>query len=97
MFNSQQLLKQKPGLVWREVDDGVVIVSPVGGEVRALNKLGSDIWLLLDGSNTASDIIQSLQQSYPSITEQQLQDDYDAFVESLLARDMLAQVEPQSS
>lgn len=97
MFNSQQLLKQKPGLVWREVDDGVVIVSPVGGEVRALNKLGSDIWLLLDGSNTAGDIIQSLQQSYPSIPEQQLQDDYDAFVESLLARDMLAQVEPQSS
>jgi len=97
MFDNQQVLKQKSGLVWREVDDGVVIVSPAGGEVRALNKLGSDIWLLLDGSNTAGDIIQVLKQGYPTITEQQLQDDYGTFVESLLARDMLAQVEPQSS
>lgn len=93
IFNETQRLKQKSGLVWREVDDGVVIVSPAGGEVRALNNLGSVIWTLLDGSNTAKEIIADLQSRFPTIPEHQLQNDYLIFVESLLERDLLVKTE----
>lgn len=96
MFENKHIYKQKEGLVWREVDDGVVIVSPTGGEVRALNKIGSTIWLALDGSKTAGVIIESLQQQYPTISVEQLQADFSIFVESLLSREMLTEIEPQS-
>ena len=88
-FNSTQILKQKPSLVWREVDDGIVIVSPAGGEVRALNKLGSTIWTMLDGTKEAQQIIAELKSDYPSIPEEQLQNDYVIFIDSLLSRDLV--------
>ena len=88
-FSPTQILKQKPSLVWREVDDGVVIVSPAGGEVRALNKLGSIIWTMLDGSHSAGQIITKLKATYPSVAETQLQNDFLVFIESLLSRDLI--------
>ena len=88
-FNPTQRFKQKPSLVWREVDDGVVIVSPAGGEVRALNALGSTVWTMLDGTKSAGQIITELKSSYPSISEQQLQADFMIFIESLLSRDLV--------
>ena len=88
-FNPTLLLKQKPSLVWREVDDGVVIVSPAGGEVRALNKLGSTVWTMLDGSKSAEAIVAELKSSYPSVPEEQLQKDFVAFIGSLLERDLV--------
>lgn len=95
-FSATQLLKQKPGLVWRPVDDGAVIVSPAGGEVRALNNLGSTIWAMLDGTNTAGEIVAALQISYPTIAEAQLQADFVVFVESLLSRDLLVDINTQT-
>ena len=92
-FNPTQILKQKPSLVWREVDDGVVIVSPAGGEVRALNKLGSTIWTMLDGTKSAEQIIATLKSSYPSITEEQLQNDFIIFIDSLVSRDLVDELQ----
>lgn len=91
-FNPTLLLKQKPSLVWREVDDGVVIVSPAGGEVRALNKLGSTIWTMLDGSKTAEAIVTELKSNYPAVPEEQLQNDFMVFIESLVSRQLVEEL-----
>ncbi len=93
MLNQNQILKHKPNLVWRDVEDGVVIVSPAGGEVRALNQLGSTIWALLDGTNTSAAILDTLTEQYPAVSKTKLQEDLDLFVNSLLERDMLMTVE----
>ena len=31
-------------IFWSTTDDGVVVVDPVNGDVRALNGVGSDVW-----------------------------------------------------
>lgn len=31
-------------LIWRETDDGIVVVDPNEGKVRVLNGVASDIW-----------------------------------------------------
>ncbi len=89
MFDPKQTLKHQPSLVWREVEDGVVIVSPAGGEVRALNRLGSSIWAKLDGTKSAGDILSELILEFPQVPESQLENDLDEFVTSLLEREML--------
>ena len=89
MLDHDQTLKHKPSLVWREVEDGVVIVSPAGGEVRALNQLGSTIWSKLDGSKSNSDILAELIVEFPKVAEQQLKSDLDEFIQSLVEREML--------
>lgn len=89
MLDLDQTLKHKPTLVWREVEDGVVIVSPAGGEVRALNQLGSSIWSKLDGTKSSGEILSELVLEYPQVPEDQLKNDLNEFLNSLLAREML--------
>ena len=89
MINFDQVLKHNPVLVWREVEDGVVIVSPAGGEVRALNKLGSSIWAKLTGSKSATDILAELTTEFPKVGQEQLKNDLSEFISSLLERDMV--------
>ena len=92
MLDFNQTLKHKPSLVWREVEDGVVIVSPAGGEVRALNQLGSSIWSKLDGSKSNSDILADLVTEFPKVGEHQLKTDLVEFITSLIEREMLVSV-----
>ncbi len=89
MLDLDQTLKHKPTLVWREVEDGVVIVSPAGGEVRALNQLGSSIWAKLDGTKSSGEILSELILEYPQVPEDQLKNDLNEFINSLLVREML--------
>jgi hypothetical protein len=39
-------------LVWRLLDDNAVVVTPMDGEVRVFNRVGTVIWQqLLEGKN----------------------------------------------
>ena len=83
------IYKQKQALVWREVDDGLVIVSPNAGEVKALNHLGGKVWLMLEGEQTVGDIHQAIAAEYPDIDPNQLEKDVNLFIHSLLERNLL--------
>ena len=51
-------------LVWREVDDGTVVVTPKAGEIRVLNQVGTTIWEMSDGRHTVADIEAKLIKTY---------------------------------
>ncbi|MEM8862572.1 MAG: PqqD family protein [Chloroflexota bacterium] len=88
-ISSEIIFKQKPDLVWRTVEDGLVIVSPNNGEVKALNDLGGKIWLMLDGEHTMGQIYQSAAQSYADVPPDKLIEDIELFINSLLERNLL--------
>ncbi|MEM9776995.1 MAG: PqqD family protein [Chloroflexota bacterium] len=90
-IHKETVYKQKEGLVWREVDDGLVIVAPNAGEVKALNQLGGQIWLMLEGRQTVDDIHQAIAAEYPDIDPEQLEQDVNLFIQSLLERNLLIQ------
>ncbi len=87
--NLQKIPIHHPNIVWQEVDDGVVIVTPTAGKVRALNQIGADIWRMIDGHLSLSDILQHLNNNHPSIPAQQLERDLDTFVTDLSNRQLI--------
>ena len=90
------MYQQQPDLVWREVEDGVVVVSPAGGEVRALNSLGSTVWSMLDGTQTLEQIVTELAERFPEIAVDQLRRDCEAFIDSLVSRNMVIPIDPKA-
>ncbi len=45
-----------PDLVWRPMDDELVLVRPSDGQIRVLNGVGSFVWQSMDGDRTISDL-----------------------------------------
>jgi len=63
-MDRQQIPNKSPELIWREMDDGTVIISPDGGQVRVLNEVGTLVWQLMDGQRTIADITNHIAQEY---------------------------------
>jgi hypothetical protein len=80
---------RRPELIWRQVDEGMVIVSPTAGQVRVLNPLGTIIWERLDGQHTLGQIEQYLAARHPQIAPTQIQTDLHHFIADLQARGLL--------
>ena len=55
-MNQQLIPVISSELIWRELNDGTVIVTPDEGKVRVLNQTGTAIWLLIDGTNSLGEI-----------------------------------------
>ena len=45
-----------PDLIWRFVDDELVIVRPSDGQIRVLNSVAAFVWRSMDGHRTVSDL-----------------------------------------
>lgn len=85
MNNNPQLVEK---LIWRETDDGIVVVDPIEGKVRVLNGVGSEIWKLVNQRKSRSDIQQAIAGTY-NISEGQAEADITAFLDQLSARGMI--------
>jgi hypothetical protein len=70
-------------LIWRAMEDGLVIVSPEEGKVRVLNESASTIWTLVDGNRTIGEIAIILSERFEVTTDQAFQD-VDAFLETMV-------------
>lgn len=51
-------------LIWRETDDGLVIVDPAMGKVRVLNGVGADIWKMVEEGQDVPMIERRLVEDY---------------------------------
>lgn len=68
--------------LYRETNTVVVIGS--NGIVR-FNRLGSAIWIMLDGENNIKSIIEELAKAYPSQKRSHIEGDVRAFLNDLIA------------
>lgn len=62
--------RQSERVVWRAGDEGVVLLDPEDGQYFALDETGGRVWLLCDGSRSASDIAAVLEQEYDVTAEE---------------------------
>ena len=88
----QMILKQSSNLVGRQVDDGLVLVSPQEGEVKVLNPIGAVIWHLIDGERTIESIETQLATHFNGVPAEQIKVDLDRFVTDLIAKELLVVV-----
>ncbi len=87
-MNLQQIPNKSPELIWREMEDGTVIISPEGGQVRVLNEVGTLVWQLLDGQKTVVDISNHVAQEF-EISATDAASDVEKFLLELDERDIL--------
>ena len=73
-MNLRQVPAISSTLIWRELDDGTVIVTPDDGKVRVLNRTGTAIWLMIDGNHSLVDITDNISQKFEVSRSQALED-----------------------
>ena len=83
-------MKINPDVIVEEVEDGFVIINPLTGQIRVLNKTGSFIWALLADGKSVADIPEHLVNSY-GLTIEQATADVEVFILDLHNRDLLTQ------
>lgn len=79
----------KPNLIWRQVDENTVVVTPQSGQMRVLNGVGSTIWQLLADNQSKEAIIAHLVAHY-TVTVEQASIDLDKFLAELEERGLLS-------
>ncbi|MFQ5398404.1 MAG: PqqD family protein [Anaerolineae bacterium] len=77
-----------PGLIWRQLDENTVIVSPEEGKVRVLNGVGSTIWQLLVEKRSKADIEAHLAAHY-DVSPEKASEDLQAFLADLGRRGLI--------
>ncbi|NJN54786.1 MAG: PqqD family protein [Anaerolineae bacterium] len=77
-----------PGLIWRVVDDNMVVVSPEAGDVHVLSQTGSDIWQLLVDKKGMSEVESYLVDKY-IVSHEQAHDDLAQFIQELRAMGLI--------
>jgi hypothetical protein len=77
-----------PTLIWRQVDENTVVVTPQSGQMRVLNGVGSTIWQLLADNQSKEAIIAHLVAHY-TVSTAQASADLDNFLAELEERNLL--------
>ncbi len=78
----------KSDLIWRQVDENTVVVTPQSGKMRVLNGVGSLIWQLLSENQSREIILDHIVNRY-DIPVEQAGADLDKFLAELEARNLL--------
>ena len=76
------------GVIWRQLDDNAVIVSPQSGEVRVLNMVGTVIWQMLVDQQPIATIVDHLTTRY-QVTPTQAEEDITLFLQELQQRALI--------
>lgn len=75
-------------LIWRQVDENTVVVTPQSGQMRVLNGVGSTIWQLLADGQAPEAIVAHLVAQY-AVSAEQASTDLDKFLAELEERNLL--------
>lgn len=89
------LLRRRPDSIATEIDGEVVVMSIATGRTFGLDKRGSRIWALLEQPSTVDAIVAALLQHYDT-TAEKCRADVLAFMQELLAQQLVARDEPSS-
>lgn len=76
------------GLIWRMVDDNVVVVSPDTGDVHVLSHTGAVVWQMLADKKEMNDIKSHLINHY-TISPEQANQDVATFISTLKQEELL--------
>jgi len=72
----------------RVIDGQAIIITPLSGEIRILNEVGTRIWELADGRHSAEQIVAILMSEY-AVSRDEAERDVIEFIEGLAAKQIL--------
>lgn len=77
-----------PDLIWQQLDDNTIVVTPNSGKVRVLNGVGTLIWQQLDAGKSLTDILNLIVTTY-DVEPDQAQADMERFLADLADKGIL--------
>lgn len=88
MFQTEIYVKNQ-SLVGRQVEDGLVLVSPQNGEIKVLNMIGGMVWNMLDGHTSVSTIEHALQAQFDDTPREAIKADLERFITELVEKGLI--------
>ena len=85
MWNEAQRLQKNAGSVFREEEDGAFLFDPEAGNLKYLNRLGAEIYRLLDTFDDMPSLASQMHVRYPDVAPQQIHDDLERFLSDMVA------------
>ena len=82
-----------PRVLETEMGNDISLYDPIEERVTVLNTTASDIWRLLDGSTSISDITEMLSRAYEEVDQSRVRKDVQATVEKLAEEDLVTRKE----
>jgi hypothetical protein len=82
-------LTRNEGVVWRDIAGEVVIAERDSGKIRVLNKVGSLIWSLADGTRCFNDVVVEMCRRF-EVTPEVAAGDAEEFLRLLLENDLVS-------
>lgn len=77
-----QIPVRDPQVIWRVLEDELVLVRATSGEIRVLNRVGAFLWQILDTDLTMGELARQVSQTY-QVSESQAQADVSEFLDEL--------------
>jgi len=71
-------------IIYREETDGAFLFDPRDGNLKYMNRIGKEIFLLLSDDSELNRLVEALRKRYPEASEKQIQTDVETFLEQLL-------------
>lgn len=70
-------------LIWRETEDGIVVVDPNEGKVRVLNGVASDIWKKVNDTSSIATITDHIVSEY-EVEHSRAEGDVSSFLQEMV-------------
>ena len=81
------------GVIGREMEGQMVLISPTNGKIRVLNATGAMIWQALKAGKGREAIVDEIVAAF-GITAESARSDFDRFLADLCARNLLIERTP---
>ena len=91
----RRILRKKPDLIFRVIDEETILLDPESGYIHLLNPTGKKIWELLDEeARDLNDILADMVDEYGEIVEfDVLKNDLEEFLDTLLEHGVVIEEE----
>jgi hypothetical protein len=86
------IFEKNPDVTTRPVGADMVLLDLKTGIYYKVNEVGKDMWELIDGRSSLSDIVHKLSETY-DVTEETLTEDLGALLDDLIREDLVRRVE----
>lgn len=88
MLKDSTILNKKKKLPWRNIENNIIIVDLDREKVLDLDNSAKEIWELIDGKKSITDIAENLIEKY-DISKQDIVKDIISFINELLKRELV--------
>jgi hypothetical protein len=88
MISGDIIVSKKEKTPWRMIEEEAVIVDVDNGNVVQLNEVGSEVWTLIDGRKSVSEIVLHICECF-EVDKKRAFDDVSYFLEQIYRRGLI--------